>query len=192
MAQLADPSAAGGGGGGGGGGNPRARRRKRGGGAPAATESADISYLSDRPGHGSASVPWRQAFLDFKVPPTLIPPRDHVVVKAPIPAPRPAKLHSSRNHGDGTWLTTLFPSTVPASRHEVEMLRSWLDASLSSFVGARQVSAATPPAADGGGGGGDDGGVPTTLPAWQVPRGYHGQGSNIPFGESLTLIYIRI
>ena len=44
------------------------------------------------------------------------------------------------------------------------------------------------------GGGGDDGddddgGVPTTLPAWQVPRGYHAQGSNIPFGESLTLIY---
>ena len=41
-------------------------------------------------------------------------------------------------------------------------------------------------------GGGDDGGVPTTLPAWQVPRGYHAQGSNIPFGESLTLIYIYI
>ena len=38
-------------------------------------------------------------------------------------------------------------------------------------------------------GGGDDGdGFPTTLPAWQGPRGYHGQGSNIPFGESLTLI----
>ncbi len=36
--------------------------------------------------------------------------------------------------------------------------------------------------------GGDDGNVPTTLPAWQVPRGYHAQGSNIPFGESLTLI----
>ena len=32
------------------------------------------------------------------------------------------------------------------------------------------------------------GGVPTTLPAWQVPRGYHAQGSNIPFGEFLTLI----
>ena len=40
--------------------------------------------------------------------------------------------------------------------------------------------------------GGDDDGVPTTLPAWQGPRGYHGQGSNIPFGESLTLIYIYI
>ena len=25
---------------------------------------------------------------------------------------------------------------------------------------------------------GDDGGFPTTLPAWQGPRGYHGQGSN--------------
>ena len=37
---------------------------------------------------------------------------------------------------------------------------------------------------------GDGGGVPTTLPAWQGPRGYHGQGSNIPFGESLTLIYV--
>ena len=40
---------------------------------------------------------------------------------------------------------------------------------------------------DEGGGGG---GFPTTLPAWQGPRGYHAQGSNIPFGESLTLIYI--
>ena len=39
---------------------------------------------------------------------------------------------------------------------------------------------------DGGDGGGGD--FPTTLPAWQGPRGYHGQGSNIPFGESLTLI----
>ena len=38
---------------------------------------------------------------------------------------------------------------------------------------------------DGDGGGGDR--VPTTLPAWQVPRGHHGQGSNIPFGEFLTL-----
>ena len=42
---------------------------------------------------------------------------------------------------------------------------------------------------DGGGGDGGGGGdFPTTLPAWQGPRGYHGQGSNIPFGESLTLI----
>ena len=39
---------------------------------------------------------------------------------------------------------------------------------------------------------GDDDGVPTTLPAWPRPRGYHAQGSNIPFGESLTLIYIYI
>ena len=39
---------------------------------------------------------------------------------------------------------------------------------------------------DGDGDGGD--GVPTTLPAWPGPRGYHAQGSNIPFGESLTLI----
>ena len=44
---------------------------------------------------------------------------------------------------------------------------------------------------DGDGDGGDDG-VPTTLPAWQVPRGYHAQGSNIPFGESLTLTKIDI
>ena len=43
-----------------------------------------------------------------------------------------------------------------------------------------------PSDADGDGGGDD---FPTTLPAWLVPRGYHGQGSNIPFGESLTLIY---
>ena len=45
-----------------------------------------------------------------------------------------------------------------------------------------------------GDGDGDDGGggVPTTLPAWQVPRGYHAQGSNIPFGESLTLIRYNI
>ena len=50
-----------------------------------------------------------------------------------------------------------------------------------------------PSDADGGDGDDDDdGGVPTTLPAWQGPRGYHGQGSNIPFGESLTLIYIYI
>ena len=38
--------------------------------------------------------------------------------------------------------------------------------------------------------GGDDDGVPTTLPAWPRPRGYHAQGSNIPFGESLTLITV--
>ena len=44
-----------------------------------------------------------------------------------------------------------------------------------------------PSDADGGGGGDDDGGgFPTTLPAWPRPRGYHAQGSNIPFGESLT------
>ena len=43
---------------------------------------------------------------------------------------------------------------------------------------------------DGGGDGGGGGDFPTTLPAWQGPRGYHGQGSNIPFGESLTLIII--
>ena len=44
-----------------------------------------------------------------------------------------------------------------------------------------------PSDADGGGDDGDGDGFPTTLPAWQGPRGYHGQGSNIPFGESLTL-----
>ena len=35
-----------------------------------------------------------------------------------------------------------------------------------------------------------DGDFPTTLPAWPRPMGItiHGQGSNIPFGESLTLI----
>ena len=38
---------------------------------------------------------------------------------------------------------------------------------------------------DGDGGGGD---FLTTLPAWQGPTGYHAQGSNIPFGESLTLM----
>ena len=41
---------------------------------------------------------------------------------------------------------------------------------------------------DGDGDGDNDDGVPTTLPAWPRPRGYHAQGSNIPFGESLTLI----
>ena len=41
----------------------------------------------------------------------------------------------------------------------------------------------------GGDGDGDDG-FPTTLPAWQGPRGYHGQGSNIPFGKSLTVMNI--
>ena len=46
-----------------------------------------------------------------------------------------------------------------------------------------------PSDAGDGDGGGD---FPTILPAWQGPRGYHGQGSNIPFGESLTLIYIYI
>ena len=40
---------------------------------------------------------------------------------------------------------------------------------------------------DGDGGDGASGDFPTTLPAWQGPRGYHAQGSNIPFGESLTL-----
>ena len=29
---------------------------------------------------------------------------------------------------------------------------------------------------DADGDGDDGGGVPTTLPAWQVPRGYHAQG----------------
>ena len=48
-----------------------------------------------------------------------------------------------------------------------------------------------PSDADGDGGGDGGGDFPTTLPAWQGPRGYHGQGSNIPFGESLTLIYIK-
>ena len=45
---------------------------------------------------------------------------------------------------------------------------------------------------DGGGGDGGDGDVPTTLPAWPRPMGYHAQGSNIPFGESLTLIICNI
>ena len=35
------------------------------------------------------------------------------------------------------------------------------------------------------GGGDDDAG--TTHPFWQVSREHHAQGSNIPFGESLTL-----
>ena len=43
---------------------------------------------------------------------------------------------------------------------------------------------------DGGGNGGGD--FPTTLPAWLVPRGYHAQGSNIPFRESLILMYTHI
>ena len=51
-----------------------------------------------------------------------------------------------------------------------------------------EAAAAKARDADGDGDDDDDGGVPTTLPAWQVPRGYHAQGSNIPFGESLTLI----
>ena len=37
----------------------------------------------------------------------------------------------------------------------------------------------------------DDDDVPITLPAWPRPRGYHAQGSNIPFGESLTLTYFH-
>ena len=45
-----------------------------------------------------------------------------------------------------------------------------------------------PSDADDGDGDDDGGDFPTTLPAWQGPRGYHVQGSNIPFGESLTLI----
>ena len=53
-----------------------------------------------------------------------------------------------------------------------------------------------PSDADGGDDGDDDDGdgdgFPTTLPAWQGPREYHGQGSNIPFGESLTLILYYI
>ena len=46
-----------------------------------------------------------------------------------------------------------------------------------------------PSDADGGGDGDGGDGFPTTLPAWQGPRRYHAQGSNIPFGESLTLIH---
>ena len=34
----------------------------------------------------------------------------------------------------------------------------------------------------------DDDGVPTTLPALPWPKVYHAQGSNVPFGESLTLM----
>ena len=48
-----------------------------------------------------------------------------------------------------------------------------------------------PSDADGGGGDGGGDGFPTTLPAWPRPRGYHAQGSNIPFGESLTLMFPR-
>ena len=48
------------------------------------------------------------------------------------------------------------------------------------------------PSDAGDGGDGDGGDFPTTLPAWQGPRGYHAQGSNIPFGESLTLIYMNL
>ncbi len=40
---------------------------------------------------------------------------------------------------------------------------------------------------DGGGGGGDAG---TSHPSWQVFREHHAQGPNIPFRESLTLIYM--
>ena len=42
---------------------------------------------------------------------------------------------------------------------------------------------------DGDGGGGDAG---TTHPSWQVSREHHAQGSNIPFGESLTLISLDL
>ena len=38
--------------------------------------------------------------------------------------------------------------------------------------------------------GGDGNDIPTTLPALPRPRGYHGQGSNIAFGESLTLMIV--
>lgn len=47
----------------------------------------DVSYLADRPGHGSATLPLRHGsprhFVDYQIPPTQIPEADHVRVAAP-------------------------------------------------------------------------------------------------------------
>jgi len=47
----------------------------------------DVSYLADRPGHGSAALPLHHGsprhFVDYQIPPTQIPEADHVRVAAP-------------------------------------------------------------------------------------------------------------
>eukprot|EP00964_Phaeocystis_antarctica_P099529 scaffold65381_cov32-Phaeocystis_antarctica.AAC.1 len=53
----------------------------------AAVLMQDVSYLTDRPGHGSVTLPLRHGsprhFVDYQIPPTQIPEADHVRVAAP-------------------------------------------------------------------------------------------------------------
>ena len=63
----------------------------------------DVSYLADRPGHGS---PMKSFFLDHQIPPTQIPASAHVRVAAPLPAPSAAKLHTTRDKDERLWRAT--------------------------------------------------------------------------------------
>ena len=116
---------------------PRGRGVGRGGAATTASLGNDVSYLADTPGHGSgaSAAAWKQAFMDFQMPPTRIPAADHIKVGTPMPPPRAAKLQTSLpDRETGLWQTTLFPSLVPAGRQEVHLLEQWLNQQLDTYL----------------------------------------------------------
>merc|ERR1740130_1213005 len=89
-------------------GAPRLSRRRTG---TAAVLTQDVSYLADRPGHGSATLPPRHGsprhFVDYQIPPTQIPEADHVRVAAPLMEEcrrAEAKLHTAGAAG-AAWAT---------------------------------------------------------------------------------------
>merc|ERR1712091_399265 len=116
----------------------------------------DVSYISDRRGHGCASRGSTVAgglgsagsagsardaqTLDFQVPRSKIPKGHHLVESWPV-VPRDRGLHGIALHPEGrvigqtdlsydaareTWDYKVFPSRLPASRQDVLLLREWL------------------------------------------------------------------
>ena len=108
--------------------------------------SQDISYIAE----SLPDVRVRRCAVE-QLPPTRIPPEDHVRVRAPLCALGPlGPTHKSQYQRDTLqWETTVFPSLVPSGRQEVLMLSKWLDDALTSlFTDDSTISHSTAVAVD--------------------------------------------
>mmetsp|Transcript_126852 Transcript_126852/g.237079 ORF Transcript_126852/g.237079 Transcript_126852/m.237079 type:complete len:506 (-) Transcript_126852:57-1574(-) len=86
--------------------------------APRTSRTHDISHLLDRP-----------AFLNPRIPPSLIEDSDHIFETSFLPKDS----SSVYREDDGLWHTKVFPSSTPSSRTDAIMLDAWITRSLEQY-----------------------------------------------------------
>eukprot|EP00696_Hemimastix_kukwesjijk_P007380 gnl/Hemi2/19343_TR6427_c0_g3_i1.p1 gnl/Hemi2/19343_TR6427_c0_g3~~gnl/Hemi2/19343_TR6427_c0_g3_i1.p1 ORF type:complete len:248 (-),score=56.50 gnl/Hemi2/19343_TR6427_c0_g3_i1:5-748(-) len=91
---------------------------------PAARVAPDISYRAERPGHGF--LPTRDEFLDFVVPNSVIPEKDHLRADTLLPLPSQPRLMQKFNVQNNMFSVQVFPSPRPAGRMDVVLLERWV------------------------------------------------------------------